>query len=249
MFVLWLVIAMLGLIAILTLPSFTFILSIFVIALIIPIDNWQQFTNKYLKPDLKKTILIIVSVLTLVSLPFSVMQKLEGWSNSGKNNATLSSPTKPAPTEPSIPATTEASLPTEETYPPETTEPVPTIPTEAATEPSVAETTVPTTEPPVTESTEAPTEPATEQTQPPHTHKWQEATYDAPKTCEDCGATEGESLEVPGKQNYNGHVYTGGDRSVCFHYEPNCAGKYSHEITWDDVERLNLDPCGVCVLK
>ncbi len=80
-------------------------------------------------------------------------------------------------------------------------------------------------------------------------HSWKDATYTSPKTCTVCGATEGNSLDVPGKENYHGHVYTGGDSSTKYHYESNCAGKYSHEITWDDVERRGLDPCGTCVLK
>lgn len=50
-------------------------------------------------------------------------------------------------------------------------------------------------------------------------------------------------------ENYLGHVYTGGKYSKKYHYEPNCAGKNSHEITWDEVERRGLDPCGKCVLK
>lgn len=80
-------------------------------------------------------------------------------------------------------------------------------------------------------------------------HNWKNATYTSPKTCSDCGATEGNPLDVPGKENYHGHVYTGGDKSVKFHYEADCAGKKSHEITWADVERRGLDPCGTCVLK
>lgn len=80
-------------------------------------------------------------------------------------------------------------------------------------------------------------------------HSWTKATYTSPKTCSSCGATEGNPLEIPGKENYHGHVYTGGDSSTKYHYEENCAGKYSHEITWDEVERRNLGPCGTCVLK
>ncbi len=49
--------------------------------------------------------------------------------------------------------------------------------------------------------------------------------------------------------NYHGHVYTGGQYSKKYHYEANCAGKSSHEITWDEVEQRALGPCGTCVLK
>jgi len=80
-------------------------------------------------------------------------------------------------------------------------------------------------------------------------HNWQEATYTLPKTCTSCGATEGEPLVKPGSENYHGHVYTGGEYSKKFHYEAGCAGKNSHEITWDEVQKRGLDPCGTCVLK
>lgn len=80
-------------------------------------------------------------------------------------------------------------------------------------------------------------------------HVWKDATYSSPKTCTLCGKTEGNPLDVPGKENYHGHVYTGGPYSEKFHYEAQCAGKKSHEITWEEVERRNLGPCGTCVLK
>ena len=54
---------------------------------------------------------------------------------------------------------------------------------------------------------------------------------------------------IPGEENYHGHVYTGGANSTKYHYEAECAGKYSHEITWDEVEARGLQPCGKCVLK
>lgn len=80
-------------------------------------------------------------------------------------------------------------------------------------------------------------------------HTWKDATYSSPKTCIVCGTTTGDILEKPGAANYNGHVYTGGENSKKYHYEEHCAGKYSHEITWEEVERRNLAPCGTCVLK
>ena len=55
--------------------------------------------------------------------------------------------------------------------------------------------------------------------------------------------------DIPGSENYNGHVYTGGSSSKKYHYEAECAGKYSHEITWDEVNSLGLGPCGTCVLN
>lgn len=80
-------------------------------------------------------------------------------------------------------------------------------------------------------------------------HIWKEATYTFPKICALCGKTDGSPLEAPEKENYHGHVYTGGSNSKKYHYETNCAGKYSHEITWEEVIRHGLEPCGTCVLR
>lgn len=54
---------------------------------------------------------------------------------------------------------------------------------------------------------------------------------------------------IPHSENYHGHVYTGGSGSKKYHYEAECAGKYSHEITWEEVAKRGLGPCGTCVLK
>ena len=136
----------------------------------------------------------------------------------------------------------------------------PTVPTtEITTEPSNAPTTepttTPTTEPPHTHNFNAATctTPktcscgATEGE--PNGHNWKDASYTSPKACTVCGTTEGAPLDVPGKENYHGHVYTGGDKSTKYHYEADCAGKYSHEITWEEVDRRGLEPCGKCVLE
>ena len=123
------------------------------------------------------------------------------------------------------------------------------------TEPTTAPTTAPTTEPPHTHSFSAATCTAPKTCSCGATegeangHNWKDATYASPKTCTVCGATEGNPLDVPGKENYHGHVYTGGDKSTKYHYEADCAGKYSHEITWEEVDRRGLEPCGTCVLK
>ena len=141
----------------------------------------------------------------------------------------------------------ESTTPTNET----TTTPT----TESSTTPTIEPTTTPTTEPPHTHNFNAATctTPktcscgATEGEA--NGHRWKDATYTSPKTCTVCGTTEGTSLDVPGKENYHGHVYTGGDKSTKYHYEADCAGKYSHEITWEEVDRRGLEPCGTCVLK
>ncbi|MBQ7836518.1 MAG: hypothetical protein IJ389_04615 [Clostridia bacterium] len=49
--------------------------------------------------------------------------------------------------------------------------------------------------------------------------------------------------------NYHGHIYTGGDDSEKYHYEPGCPGKNSHEITWDEAVSRGLEPCKRCVLR
>lgn len=54
---------------------------------------------------------------------------------------------------------------------------------------------------------------------------------------------------IIGEANYHGHVYTGGQYSSKYHYEADCAGENSHEITWEDVGKRGLKPCGTCVLK
>ena len=80
-------------------------------------------------------------------------------------------------------------------------------------------------------------------------HKWEEATYTTPETCVRCGKTRGNVLESPEISNYHGSVYTGGSSSKRYHYEAECAGKYSHEITWDEVSQLGLTACNTCVLQ
>ncbi len=61
--------------------------------------------------------------------------------------------------------------------------------------------------------------------------------------------TENNNSEQSGTGNYNGHVYTGGSSSKKYHYEPECAGKYSHEISWNEVKSRGLGPCKTCVLN
>ena len=134
----------------------------------------------------------------------------------------------------------------------QTTPPTSVAPTEA---PTTEPTSEPTTEPPHTHSFTAATctKPRTcscgETEGTAKGHRWEDATYTTPKKCSACGITEGNPLDVPAKENYHGHVYTGGSSSKKYHYEANCAGKNSHEITWEEVQRRNLGPCGTCVLK
>ncbi len=79
-------------------------------------------------------------------------------------------------------------------------------------------------------------------------HQWKNS------TCKVCGKIKSNSTSSNGTNsnssaNYHGKVYTGGSSSKRYHYEAECAGKYSHEITWDEVSRRGLTPCGNCVEK
>ena len=216
-------------------PSFSSLISVLIVALVIPISKWQAILNKYIKGKLKLIIVIILALVTMFTAP-----------NTEAN----------APDDTTATTTTEASTDstvesTSETTAASTTEPT-TAPT---TEPTSAPTTEPTTEPPHTHSFSSATCTAPKTCSCGATegeangHNWKDATYTSPKTCTVCGATEGNPLDVPGKENYHGHVYTGGDKSTKYHYEADCAGKYSHEITWEEVDRRGLEPCGTCVLK
>lgn len=77
-------------------------------------------------------------------------------------------------------------------------------------------------------------------------HKWEVATCTTPETCARCGETRGEAIDSQ-ISNYHGSVYTGGEYSKRYHYEAECAGKNSHEITWEEVTRRGLTPCNTCV--
>ena len=209
--------------AIVYFPSFSSLISVLIVALVIPISKWQAILNKYIKGKLKLIIVIILALVTMFTAP-----------NTEAN----------APDDTTATTTTEASTDstvesTSETTAASTTEP----------------TTAPTTEPPHTHSFSSATCTAPKTCSCGATegeangHNWKDATYTSPKTCTVCGTTEGTPLDVPGKENYHGHVYTGGDKSTKYHYEADCAGKYSHEITWDEVEKRNLGPCKTCVLN
>ena len=44
--------------------------------------------------------------------------------------------------------------------------------------------------------------------------------------------------------NYTGVIYSG---NTCYHYDPDCGGKNSRQITMDEANRRNLRPCKKCV--
>lgn len=243
-------------------PSFSSLISVLIVALVIPFSKWQAILNKYIKGKLKLIVVIILALVTIFTAP-----------NTEANvpDDTTSTITTEASTDSTVESTSETTTTstTESTTAP-TSEPTTAPTTEPATEPTAKPTTPPATTP-TTPAAKPTTPPATES---PHIHNynpatctapktcacgategtanghsWKDATYTSPKTCTVCGTTEGTSLDVPGKENYHGHVYTGGDKSTKYHYEADCAGKYSHEITWEEVDRRGLEPCGTCVLK
>lgn len=206
-------------------PSFSGLCAFLIVAIIIPLPLWNGLMKKcfgYARP---------IAVILLILLAVNSMPELPALPSAGSPSTTpITAPTTTPVTVPeeTVPSTTAA-----------TEAPTQSDPTEPAHVHifAVATCTAPMTcSCGVTEGT-------------PLEHDWKDATFSAAKTCRLCGLTEGEPKEIPGKANYNGHVYTGGDYSEKYHYEANCPGKNSHEITWEDVDRMNLEPCGTCVLK
>ena len=158
-------------------PSFSSLISVLIVALVIPISKWQAILNKYIKGKLKLIIVIILALVTMFTAPNT---------EANAPDDTTATTTTEASTDSTVESTSEttAASTTESTTTP-TTEPTTAPTTEPTTEPTTAPTTEPTTAP-TTEPTTAPT------TEPPHTHSFSSATCTAPKTCS-CGATEGEA--------------------------------------------------------
>lgn len=236
---LWIAAAVFTLMAIWSMPSISCVSAAIVAALIVPIEGWQNLLHRYVHIRIKTVAIIALVVLMIITFPH-----LDAVVNADAPD--------------SIPTTAVATTSTRATHSTTTalTTTATTIRTTASTATSTS-TTVPTT----TTTTAhvhsfAPatcTDPATcgcgatagEATG----HHWVDATDTVPKTCSRCGATEGEPLHNPNNEHYQGHVYTGGASSKKYHYKERCAGKNSHEITWDEVSERRLTPCGKCVLK
>ena len=110
-----------------------------------------------------------------------------------------STPTiKPTEKPTEAPTTKPTEKPTQAPTTKPTEKPTQAPTTKPTEKPTQAPTTKPTENPtqaPTTKATEAPT---TKPTEPPHVHSWKDATCQAPKTCTDCGATEGDV----GKHNF-----------------------------------------------
>ena len=241
---LWIIVGLLAIITIGTIPSLACLVAAIIAILIAPIEKWQGFLQKLIKKKIKAIIIISLVLIMLITFPEAETP----------NDTNISDNTTPSTIATTNPTTEHSTTP--------------------SNSPSTSPTTIPMDTPTTEPTTPLSTEPAPKPTEPPHFHSfnaatctapktcacgategtakghnWKDATYTAPKTCSVCEATDGEALDIPGKENYHGHVYTGGSTSKKYHYEANCAGKNSHEITWDEVQRVNLGPCGTCVLK
>ncbi len=59
-------------------------------------------------------------------------------------------------------------------------------------------------------------------------------------------ATASTTQDTAAGENFHGKIYTGGAYSKRYHYEADCAGKNSHEITWEEVKRRGLTACSKC---
>ncbi len=263
--VLWVLAVFFALSALVYMPSLFSIFALLVVGLVIPIPKWQIILSKFIHGKLKVAIAIILALLTIFTVPTTDIDDASETTPTITTEHTTEPTATPTTGPTTAPTTEPTSAPTTEPATNPTTAPT-TVPT---TEPphthnfSAATCTTPKTcscgategeanghswkeatctAPKACTSCNITDGTTTE-------HSWKDATYTSPKTCTTCGATDGNPLDVPGKENYHGHVYTGGDSSTKYHYEADCAGKYSHEITWDEVERRNLGPCGACVLK
>ena len=227
-------------VAVAFIPSFACIPLILIALLIVPIERVQDFIRKFLNGKVKVVVIIVLICLAGATLPNSdVMEEL---AEPTQTIEVTTAPTvQPTPTH----TTTPEPTPTAESTASTPSTPKPTAKPSAATEkPShVHSFSAATCTSPKTCTTCGATEGSA------NGHKWKAATPSAPKTCTVCGATAGSALDIAGKENYHGHVYTGGDHSTKYHYEADCAGKNSHEITWGEVQSRGLEPCGKCVLK
>lgn len=161
---LWTAVSILSIMSLASITSFACIFGFLAIAIIIPIDKWQNLLSRFLKKPIKIIAPIVLSLTMLI-----VIGATAG-SNSTNTNVNSDIPQKATVT-----ATFEA---------------VTTAPTTASTsvqEPSTtAEETATTTVQNTTQAPETTAEPTTI-----HKHIFSKATCTSPKTCS-CGATEGE---------------------------------------------------------
>lgn len=252
--VLWIVVAIFVMIAFESALSVSCISAIVIAALIIPIAGWQQFLKKYIRVRIKTIVIVALIILTVVTFPGLDAEANAVVLDSVDHTSADATEFTPKAVIPTTAKTTSDTLTTHSATVKSTT-------TRQATTSAAAPTTAAT--PIVTTATQEThthtfvpatcTDPATcacgvTLGEAPG-HRWIDATDTSPKQCAVCGATEGAPLDNPNNENYHGHVYTGGASSKKYHYEERCAGKNSHEITWDEVSERGLTPCGKCVLK
>ena len=261
---LWCATVFLILISIGTLPSFASLFAIIIALIIIPIKKWKSIIEKYINGKIKVIVIIVLTIIMFLTVPSTdtlenealidtvasqstnvtsskntitssenlSSSKITKSSSSNKASSSSSKIISSDKVSSSSKITSSSSKPVYSSKPAQ----VSSAPTHTHTFAAATCTTPKTCSCGLTEGTAV-------------GHSWQDATYTVAKKCSTCGATDGAPLEKPGEENYHGHVYTGGSSSKKFHYEANCAGKNSHEITWEDVTKRNLGPCGTCVLK
>lgn len=237
-FLLWVAVVILCVIALATIPSFASVFAVVIAFLVLPIGKWQNVIRKYIKGKIKVITIFVIAILMISTFPKTNKPNKTA---TGENTTQKSNISNDKDNSLKEPNKSGMDIDENTTQEPETDSTISSGDSD--------------TEVPHTHSYSAATCTTSQICScgatigNPKGHNWQAATYTSPKTCSNCGLTEGDPLEVPGKGNYHGHVYTGGASSKKYHYEVHCAGKNSHEITWEDVEKRKLEPCGTCVLK
>lgn len=232
-------------------PSISNVFAILLIALIIPIPQWQEKISGFVKGKLKIVIAVVLALLMISTAPETDVDTeqsanptlaTESLDNVGNASADVTTEaTEPSEESAPIvtePVATEEDAPAEEETAEVTTEPT-TVPTEApTTEPVTEATTQPTVAPATEPETEATTEPTTAPTtEPPHTHSFSAATCVEASACE-CGEKVGEpkghswqdatctipeTCKVCGVTNgtATGHNYSDGSCTACGASDPN----------------------------
>ncbi len=256
---LWIAVSVLLIISLASINTFACIFGFLAIAIILPIEKWQNLLKKFLKTPIK-IVALVVSIITMLAII--------GISNGNTDTANFADTTIPTKTESATFASTEtdANMFLSST-------PISTA-TEAVTEQTT--TSAPSTT--ILETTAVPTT--------AHIHIFSNATCTSPKTCKSCGDTEGNAIGhnwqnatcVSAKtclvcgttSGYaNGHSYTNGYCISCgandpdyvseviiwipthggtkYHSHSGCSNmKGPRQVTKSEAESLGFDPCKKC---
>ncbi len=167
---LWTAVSILSIISLASITSFACIFGFLAIAIIFPIDKWQNFLSRLLKKPIKIIAPIVLSLTMLIVIG----------ATAGSNN-TNTDINSNIPQKATVTATSETV-----TTDPTTTSTSVQEPSTAAEETATTTTAVATTVQNTTQAPETTAEPTTI-----HKHIFSKATCTSPKTCS-CGATDGE---------------------------------------------------------